>query len=164
MNLGLAVDSAWEGSFQLQPFRDKQLRRRVWNLDVLLVDDDPADTALILAALKGNPNITSARATDAPQFALRQFSLGNRLKPNLVLLDIHMPKLDGFRFLEAMRRIPAMSGVPVVFLTTSGLASDVARTHGSSAALYVRKPESYSELQSRLNGVVRLALAGGLAN
>jgi CheY-like chemotaxis protein len=164
MNLDNAAGSVECGAIQLQPIPDRRLRRRVWGLDVLVVDDDPADTALILAALNRNPEVTSARATDAPAFALRQLAVGGRLRPHLVLLDIHMPKLDGFTFLAALRRIPAMASVPVVFLTTSGLAADVTRTQDSSASLYVLKPNSNSELQARINGVIRLASTGGLAN
>jgi CheY-like chemotaxis protein len=152
------------GHVRLRPTTAIRPRRRVWSLNVLVVDDDPADTALILAALNANPAVSSARATDSPEFALRQFTVSQHPKPDLVLLDIHMPKLDGFAFLQAMRRIPAMKDVPVVFLTTSGLNSDVAKTQDSSAALYVLKPDSYADLQARLNGVVRLMSCGDLSD
>jgi CheY-like chemotaxis protein len=156
-------NTAAEGSIRLKPSTITRPRRRIWSLNILVVDDDPADTALVLAALNANPDVSSARATDSPEFALRQFAAGQRLKPDLVLLDIHMPKLDGFAFLRAMRRIPAMKHVPVVFLTTSALGSDVAKTKDSSATLYVLKPDSYADLQARLNGVVRLMSCGDLS-
>ena len=132
---------------------------RTWSLNVLLIDDDLADTCLILSALKRHPQVSAAHATDAPEFALRQLEAG-RLKPDLVLLDIHMPKVSGFTVLTEMRRIPSMAVVPVVFLTTSRLESDVVRARGATASSYVIKPESYLELQARLNGVVRQAAAG----
>jgi|HubBroStandDraft_1064217.scaffolds.fasta_scaffold506150_2 DNA-binding response OmpR family regulator len=132
---------------------------RTWSLNVLLVDDDAADTHLILNALRRHPQVSAAQATDAPDFALRQLAMG-RLKPDLVLLDIHMPKVDGFTFLREMRKIPAMAPVPVVFLTTSRLESDVVRAKDGTASSYVVKPETYFELQARLNGVVRQAAAG----
>jgi DNA-binding response OmpR family regulator len=132
---------------------------RTWSLNVLLIDDDIADTCLILNVLKRHPQVSAAHATDAPEFALRQLELG-RLKPDLVLLDIHMPKVSGFAFLRAMRLIPSMASTPVVFLTTSRLESDVVRAKGATASSYVIKPESYFELQARLNGVVRQAAAG----
>ena len=146
-----------------RPYRrsvGKRPARRVWNLNVLLVDDDVADTELILNVLKRHPEVSTARATDAPEFALRQLASENHLKPDLVLLDIQMPRMNGFNFLEAMRQIPSMAHVPVVFLTTSRLASDVARTKEGSASLYVIKPDSYFELQARLNGVLRRAASG----
>ncbi|HWE44565.1 MAG TPA: response regulator [Caulobacteraceae bacterium] len=133
--------------------------RRVWTVNVLLVDDDPGDTALIMDVLRRDPQVSSAKATDAPEFALRQIKFG-RLKPDLILLDIRMPRLDGFTFLERLREIPAMARTPVVFLTTSRLQSDVLRTKGSTASLYVVKPDSYTDLQTRLCGVLRRAVSG----
>jgi len=132
---------------------------RTWSLNVLLVDDDIADTCLILNVLRRHPQVSAAHATDAPEFALRQLEMG-RLKPDLVLLDIHMPKVSGFTFLQEMRQIPRLAVVPVVFLTTSRLESDVMRAKTATASSYVIKPESYLELQARLNGVVRQAAAG----
>ena len=163
MHLDDGVSPGGTGAIRLKPFvANQRVRRQVSGFDVLVVDDDPADSALILSALNRNPQVTSARATSAPEFALRQFMSGGALRPDLVLLDIHMPRLDGFAFLAAMRRNPVMAKVPVVFLTTSSLASDVARTQNSSAALYVLKPDSSAELQARINGVIRLAARGGL--
>jgi DNA-binding response OmpR family regulator len=141
------------------PHFEPRSPNRTWSLNVLLVDDDIADTCLILNVLRRHPQVSAAQATDAPEFALRQLEMG-RLKPDLVLLDIHMPKLNGFSFLREMRLIPKMLTVPVVFLTTSRLESDVIRARGASASSYVIKPESYFELQARLNGVVRQAAAG----
>jgi two-component system, OmpR family, response regulator AdeR len=132
---------------------------RGWSISVLLVDDDIADTCLILTVLQRHPQVSVAHATDAPEFALRQLAAG-RLKPDLVLLDIHMPKVSGFTFLEDLRLIPTMASVPVVFLTTSRLESDVLRAKTATASSYVIKPESYLELHARLNGVVRQAAAG----
>jgi two-component system response regulator AdeR len=133
-------------------------RHRLWSLNVLLVDDDPADSSLILSILKRHPNVSTAHATDAPEFALSQLAQG-RLKPDLVLLDIHMPKVDGFTFLKAFRIIPGMAGTPVVFLTTSGLQKDVETYMEGTASSYVIKPENYYELQSRVGGVIRRAIA-----
>jgi DNA-binding response OmpR family regulator len=155
------IDQTGRGQMRL-PDGEIEIRR-VWTVNVLLVDDDPADTALIMDVLKRDPQVSSAKATDAPEFALRQLSLG-RLKPDLVLLDIRMPRLDGFAFLERLREIPTMARTPVVFLTTSRLQSDVMRTKDSSASLYVVKPDSYNDLQTRLCGVLRRAVSGRWGN
>jgi CheY-like chemotaxis protein len=141
------------------PPLEPQPPKRVWSLNVLVIDDDAADTSLILNVLKRHPQVASARATDAPEFALRELEMG-RLKPDLILLDIHMPRVDGFTFLRNLRDIPEMTDLPVVFLTTSCLASDVNRTARSTASQYLVKPDSFLELQSCLNGVLRRAAAG----
>jgi len=136
-----------------------QPAQQVWRLNVLLVDDDPADTSLILSVLVRHPGVATARAVDAPVLALRQLLAGYR-KPDLVLLDIHMPRIDGFEFLKGLRRLPGMASVPVVFLTTSGLGKDVIAYMGSSASLYVIKPDTFGELQTRLDGIIERAISG----
>jgi CheY-like chemotaxis protein len=126
----------------------------MWSIDVLVVEDDAADSNLILGALKRHPKVASAHAADTPHLALRQLAAG-AMKPDLVLLDIHMPRLDGFEFLDALRKVPAMAQVPVVFVTTSARAMDVVSAKLSSASLYVVKPDSFIELQTRLDGVIK---------
>jgi CheY-like chemotaxis protein len=143
-----------------RPLIEPQPPRRVWALNVLLVDDDWADSTLILNVLRRNPHVAVARASDSPEFALRELAKGGQMRPDLILLDIHMPRINGFEFVEALRTIPAMAHLPVVFLTTSSMASDVDKARESSAVLYVVKPDSYAELQMRLNGVLRRATTG----
>jgi CheY-like chemotaxis protein len=132
---------------------------RVWSINVLLVEDDAADTSLILNVLKRHPNVSTAHAADAPDIALHQLASGH-LRPDLVLLDIHMPRINGFGFLEGLRQIPTMAAVPVVFLTTSCLGKDVVAARHSSASFYLIKPDSYVELQTRLDGVIKRAISG----
>jgi CheY-like chemotaxis protein len=133
--------------------------QHVWSINVLLVDDDAADASLCLNVLKRHPNVSTAHAANAPDVALQQLASGH-LQPDLILLDIHMPRIDGFGFLEALRRIPAMAAVPVVFLTTSALGKDVVTARHSSASFYIIKPDTYVELQDRLDAVIKRAISG----
>jgi len=136
---------------------------RLWSINVLVVEDDAADSSLILNALLRHPNVSAAHAADSPDVALRQLASGF-LTPNLVLLDIHMPRMDGFEFLEQIRELPHMAQVPVVFLTTSRLRRDVAKAKRSSASMYLVKPDEYFDLQAGLNGVIRRAALGRWPN
>jgi len=126
---------------------------------VLLVDDDPADTCLIVSALASHPNVADVRTVDEPVLALRQLFVGYK-PPDLVLLDVHMPRIDGYELLEALRRIRGMVTVPVVFLTTSGLEADLQAYRRSSASMYVVKPDTFGELQTRMDGIVSRAISG----
>jgi CheY-like chemotaxis protein len=130
----------------------------LWNLNVLLVEDDAADASLILSVLQRHASVSTARAMDSPALALSQVATG-RIIPDLVLLDIHMPRINGFQFLERLRQIPSMVSVPVVFLTTSGLDRDVSEYVRGSAVSYVLKPDSYGELQTRLDAVIKRAVS-----
>ena len=143
--------------------RGRRVRRRppqqVRKLNVLLVDDDPADSSLILSALASHSQVTTVRAVGEPVLALRQLLVGYR-QPDLILLDIHMPRIDGFEFLEGLRRIRGMISVPVVFLTTSELGKDLYAYRGSSASMYVVKPDTLGELRIRIDGIVERAISG----
>lgn len=159
MTLTTLSGASRDGGLAHPPWLDTQPRRNVWSLNVLLVDDDAADTSLILSVLRRHPNVSAAHAIDAPEAALRHLATGHS-HPDLVLLDIRMPRIDGFEFLERLRDIPDMDSVPVVFLTTSGLARDVLEAKESSASLYVLKPDTFPELQTRLDAVIRRAMHG----
>jgi DNA-binding response OmpR family regulator len=126
---------------------------------VLLVDDDPADTSLILSALASHARVAAVRVVAEPVLALRQLLAGYR-QPDLVLLDVRMPRIDGFEVLEGLRRIRGMISVPVVFLTTSELEKDLCAYRGSSASMYVVKPDTFGELQIRIEGIVERAISG----
>jgi CheY-like chemotaxis protein len=128
------------------------------SINVLLVEDDAADTSLILDVLRRHPGIASAAGMDEPEFALRELGAG-RMRPDLILLDIHMPQMDGFQFLNRLRQITSMAEMPVVLLTTSRLGRDVRQAARSSALLYVVKPDTYAALASRLDEVINRAMS-----
>jgi CheY-like chemotaxis protein len=133
--------------------------RRIWTINVLLVDDDAADTSLITDALKRHPGVSAFRSSSAPHNALRELAEG-RIKPDLLLLDICMPQMDGFTFLKRMRMIPACAATPVVLLTTSGLRRDAEEAMASTAVSYVIKPPGFAQLQARLDTAIRRTIAG----
>jgi CheY-like chemotaxis protein len=139
--------------------RQAPVLQRRWGVNILLVEDDAADANLILTVLKRHPAVWIVRAESAPDSALAMLSSG-KLCPDLVLLDIHMPRINGFEFLESLRRIRGMEDVPVVFLTTSCLARDVVAAKQSSASSYVVKPETYPDLKMQMDRVIKRVLAG----
>lgn len=159
--MSLATLSTLSGAARRRraPRSDPQPSQQVRKLNVLLVDDDPADSSLILSVLVRHPNVASTQAVDSPVYALRQLAAGYR-KPDLVLLDIHMLRIDGLEFLKGLRRIAGMTSVPVVFLTTSGMGKDILENMGGSAPLHVIKPDTLAELKVRLDGVVERAISG----
>jgi CheY-like chemotaxis protein len=157
--VSLALVPCREDVSRSPPGLDRRPAGSIWNLNVLVVDDDAADTSLILDVLRRHGDIAAVHAFDSPVVALRQVGTG-RQKPDLVLLDIHMPRLDGFEFLKGLRRIATMASVPVVFLTTSALGKDVRAYMGSSASSYIIKPDTYAELQTRMDAVIKRALSG----
>ncbi len=131
-----------------------------WHVDTLVVDDDAADRNLIVEALRSVDGVGAIRECADPKAAL--FNLAERkYAVGLILLDIHMPKIDGFKFVEALRTIPSYATVPVVFLTTSQHSIDVHRARTSRVNGYIVKPEAFEQLVERVASTVRIAQNGG---
>src|ERR1700722_7646821 len=123
MNAAIFSTSPRKSMFRSQSVEETPAPRAV-DVSVLLVEDDPADAGLILNVLNRHPRVSAVSAANAPDIALIQLESGH-LRPDLILLDIHMPRVNGFQFLERLRRIKAMAKTTVVFLTSSCRTTDV---------------------------------------
>lgn len=130
-----------------------------WAINVMLVDDDPADSSLVIDALKRHPRVGGALSYGDPERALSSLASGKRC-PDLILLDISMPKTDGFAFLRAMEEMPSVRNTPVVLLTTSRFKRDVDHARGTIACGYIVKPDNFEELRRRLDAVVKQTISG----
>ncbi len=119
---------------------------------ILLVEDNPDDEALTLRALKKN-NIQNevVVARDGREALDYLFGEGIyegrdvRVKPQVILLDLKLPKLDGFEVLRAMRGNEHTRLLPVVILTSSNEERDRINGYGLGANSYVRKPVEFGE-------------------
>jgi CheY-like chemotaxis protein len=124
---------------------------------ILLVDDNPADLQLAEEMLDEaglHPQVEHARDGIEAVRKLRAVADGAEPAPNLVLLDINMPRMNGFEVLSYIRREPRLAGVPVLMLTTSSRAGDTARARSLGAQDYLVKPDNvvdYIELVSGLS-------------
>jgi CheY-like chemotaxis protein len=122
-------------------------------LSVLVVEDDDSDAELISEILtRMNAIGRLVRAIDGRQ-ALDVVT-ENAFRPNLILLDLNMPRMDGFEFLAAAREMPLLRGVPVVVLTTSARYADVREALKGTASSYIVKPESVAELAEKIEKVL----------
>jgi CheY-like chemotaxis protein len=129
------------------------------SIRVLLVEDDPADANMVMDVLQRHPNVGAATLFQAPDEALFQLAAGSYL-PDLILLDIRMPKVNGFTFMEALARIPGARDTPVVILTTSRFMRDMEKARAHQARGYIVKPDCYRDLKSELDGAVKQAISG----
>jgi diguanylate cyclase (GGDEF)-like protein len=118
---------------------------------VLVADDDP-DAREALAELL-QPEWEVLTATDGEE----ALDLAREERPDLVLMDLSMPRLDGLQALERMRADPATAEVPVIFVSARGEASLKARALDLGAVDYLQKPFSHRELRARIERTLRLA-------
>jgi len=112
--------------------------------EVLLVDDNPADidlTSEVLAKSKRHfhVNVVSDGA-EAISFLRRQGKYAEAPAPDLVVLDLNLPRKDGREVLSDLKADPALATIPVVIFTTSGANSDITRSYQLGANCYLRKP------------------------
>lgn len=119
---------------------------------ILLVEDDPDDEALTLRAFRKN-NVTNevvvARdGAEALDYLFGTGAYANRdvsLLPQVVILDLKLPKIDGFEVLRRIRAAAQTKLLPVVILTSSNEERDRLEGYGLGANSYVRKPVNFAE-------------------
>ena len=113
-------------------------------IDILLVEDSETDAELTLQALKqGKLENTVQHVKDgveALKFLRKEGEYSDVKRPDLVLLDLNMPKLDGREVLRLIREDDSLKGIPVVVLTTSSHDKDILETYGLTANSYIVKP------------------------
>jgi CheY-like chemotaxis protein len=113
-------------------------------IDVLLVEDNPGDVRLTREAFRdARLHINLSVASDgveAMAFLHREGAYAQAPRPDLILLDLNLPKRDGREVLEEIKSSPTLRSIPVVVLTTSAAESDVLRSYQLHANCYISKP------------------------
>jgi len=116
-------------------------------IEVLLVEDDPGDVVMTREAFQDykvhNTLHVVNDGTEAMAFLRQEGEYADRPRPDLVLLDLNLPKMDGREVLEAIKSDPNLSSIPVVVLTTSENEDDVLRSYSLHANAYVTKPVDF---------------------
>ena len=121
------------------------------NSTILLIDDCPAIHSLLQAQF-GTESITLHSAFDGPS-GLRMIG---RLNPDLVLLDVEMPELNGFEVCRQIRENPFTLNTPVIFLTASGDIAQKVNGLELGAQDYIVKPFECAELVARVRASLRM--------
>lgn len=118
-------------------------------VEILLVEDNPADVRLIRETFKDfkiQNNLSVAKdGVEAVDFLTRSGSFTSAPRPDVVLLDLNLPKKSGFEVLAEIRRIPELKRIPVVVLSTSDSEKDVLKSYDLSANCFVTKPVGLDE-------------------
>jgi chemotaxis family two-component system response regulator Rcp1 len=113
-------------------------------IEVLLVEDSPGDVRLTREALKDakmhiNLSVVSD-GTEAMAYLRREKIHAEAPRPDLILLDLNLPKMDGRDVLKEIKESDALKSIPVVILTTSASPVDVERSYQLHANCYITKP------------------------
>jgi CheY-like chemotaxis protein len=121
-------------------------------IDVLLVEDDPGDIRLIREAFAENKvaNHLSvvSDGVEALQYLRREGDFADARSPDLILLDLNLPRKDGREVLAEVKSDEALRRIPIVVLTTSKAEEDILRSYDLHANAYVTKPVDYDTFMS----------------
>jgi putative two-component system response regulator len=116
---------------------------------IFLVDDDEIHLSILENMLKNKYEIITAKSgKDALEYLLKG------AVPNLILLDILMPNLDGWETFNRLRAISFLKDVPIVFLTSVTESAEVERAQEIGAADYITKPYNRDDLLSRVEKIL----------
>jgi CheY-like chemotaxis protein len=126
---------------------------------ILLVEDDPKDIELTIAALKGsnlsNEVIALRDGQEALDFLYREGAYQSQdvPAPAMIFLDIKLPKVNGFEVLKQVRSDPRFSHTPVVMLTNSAVETDLVSSEALGANAFVVKPIGFMDLFDTIKGL-----------
>jgi CheY-like chemotaxis protein len=141
-------------------------------ISVLLVDDDPGDVLLVREAFEdhkvGNLLSVVSDGAEALQYVRREGSYDSATRPDLILLDLNLPRKSGIEVLEEIKSDPALCTIPVVVLTTSEAEEDIVRAYKLHANAYITKPvdfEQFTKIVHQIDdffiGLVKLPSCAG---
>ena len=113
-------------------------------VEILLVEDSPGDVRLTIEALKDarmrNTLHSVSDGVEALAFLRREEPYADKPRPDLILLDLNMPRMDGREVLAEIKADPDLKKIPVVVLTTSQAEQDILQSYNLHANCYISKP------------------------
>ena len=128
-------------------------------IEVLLVEDSPGDVRLTREALKEAKMYIHLHVVpdgaEAMAFLKREGGHAGAPRPDLILLDLNLPKKDGREVLQEIKESPALQTIPVVILTTSASEADILRSYRHHANCYITKPvglDGFLEVVKSIDG------------
>jgi len=130
--------------------------------EILMVDDNPADielTSEVLAQSEGHFHVNAVNdGAEAISFLRRHGKYAKAPVPDLVVLDLNLPRKDGCAVLSSIKADPVLAKIPVVIFTTSQASSDVARSYKLGANCYLKKPGNLPEFVAAVQSMAEFWL------
>ncbi|MDZ7721722.1 MAG: response regulator [candidate division KSB1 bacterium] len=118
-------------------------------IEILLIEDNPGDVGLTEAALEENKMRNQLHVAkdgeEAMQFLFKQDKFSDAPRPDLIILDLNMPKKDGRDVLKEIKTNPDLKKIPVVILTSSKAEKDIIKSYNLHANCYIKKPLDFEQ-------------------
>lgn len=117
--------------------------------NILLIEDNPGDIRLTQEAFKeGNTKVNLEVVTDgveALKYLRKENNYFDKQSPDLILLDLNLPKKDGREILEEIKSDQSLRKIPIVVLTTSNAGKDISNSYDLHANCYIKKPHDFDK-------------------
>lgn len=119
------------------------------SVHILLIEDNESDVLLTLEAFREKTSVRQidsvSDGVEAMEYLYKQGEFKKALRPDLILLDLNLPKKDGRKVLEEIKKDPDLKRIPVIVLTTSSADEDINRCYELHANCYLKKPVNLHE-------------------
>jgi two-component system, chemotaxis family, response regulator Rcp1 len=129
-------------------------RAPVPRVGILLVEDSPSDVAMTVEVLREGLAVTDVTVADDGEMAMailrREGSYRSASRPDLIILDLNLPRMGGHEVLAAVKNDDALKAIPIVVLTSSGAESDVVAAYELHANAYLKKSIGFDGLRNSL--------------
>jgi CheY-like chemotaxis protein len=123
--------------------------------DILLVDDDPDDIDLFQEALNEVDSLVNFHSARNGVKALEFLLTPPTITPDLIVLDINMPEMDGWRCLTELKQTPLLKQIPAIMYSTSVTKTDASKASDLGALGIYKKPERFEELIHLLKSILK---------
>jgi CheY-like chemotaxis protein len=132
-------------------------------IDILLVEDNPGDVRLTRESLAearvGNRLAVAIDGVEAMRYLRREGEYADAARPDLILLDLNLPKKSGIEVLGEIKADAALRRIPVIILTSSKAEEDIVRTYDLHANAYVTKPVDLTQFLTAIRAIEDFWLA-----
>jgi two-component system, chemotaxis family, response regulator Rcp1 len=118
-------------------------------VEILLIEDSPSDAALTVQALEGGKianNLTRVvDGVEAMSLLRKEGPYVNTPRPDLIMLDLNLPRMDGREVLKELKSDPSLRLIPIIVLTTSHADKDILQSYRLNANCYITKPVDFQQ-------------------
>ena len=132
-------------------------------VEILLVDDSPSDTALTREALEKGKIANNLNCVgdgvEALEYLRQQGRYSKAIRPDLIMLDLNMPRKDGREALKELKSDPSLKTIPVIVLTTSRAEQDILQSYQLNANCYITKPVDFKKFVEIIKSIEQFWLA-----
>ena len=126
-------------------------------MTILMIEDNPADADLACETLESNQLLlqlfVAVDGIEALDFLFQRGRYADAVRPDLIMLDLNLPRKDGRQVLTEVKQDPELRRIPIVVLTSSDAESDIARSYDLGANSYVTKPLDLKGFQEIIRAI-----------